>query len=169
MKLPAAQTGRVLALDLATVTGWASGNLAEASPSLGAIELRGDEPVKKAASLRNWVEDHERIGGKLTALVVEAPLLTGQRSMHAAELAMALFWPLKLWAYDASIPFYAVPSQTARKAVIGRGTFPAGTAKEHVLAWCRTLGFHLRSHDAADALILWLAVRGASMPRPAAA
>lgn len=168
MRLSAAQASHVLALDLATVTGWAAGNLAEGAPRMGAIELRGSEPVHKAASLRNWVEDHERVSGKLTALVVEAPLLTGQRSMHAAELAMALFWPLRLWAYDASIPFFAVPSQTARKAVIGRGTFPAGTAKENVLSWCRANGFHLRSHDAADALVLWLAVRGASMPRAAA-
>jgi len=38
-----------------------------------------------------------------------------------------------------------------------------GEAKQHVTAWCHAQGYEVKSHDAADATLTWLAVQRATL------
>lgn len=163
MRIARSNAGHVLALDLGTCTGWCAGKLGE-RPRFGQLNLASQEYVVRAAKLRNWMDAWEALNGRFTAIAVEAPLIAGQKSQAALAVTMALYWTLALWAYDAEIPLAETASQTARKMVIGRGTFPRGEAKDHVMAFCRTAGYEIgEQHNAADALVLWLSVQQATL------
>lgn len=55
----------------------------------------------------------------------------------------------------------------ARKAVIGRGTFPRGMAKKEVMKFCRMLKHDPEDDNAADALIGWYYESALLNPRTA--
>lgn len=162
MRISRNAAGNVLALDLASTTGWCMGPLG-ARPRHGAINLRGVEHVHRQAALRDWIEDQEKIGVAFTAIVVEAAIVGAFSSQEAERLTVALHGMVELWAYDAEIPFVAIAASTIRKAMIGRGTFPKGEAKPAVMRWCRANGFEPRTDDAADAILLWKAVERATI------
>lgn len=167
MRLPRSAAANVLALDLASTTGFAFGPFG-GRPRHGAISLVGQAHVQRCAALRQWIEDQEAIGGAFSAVMVEAAIVGGFSSQEAARLTIALHSTLELWCFDAGIAFVPVAASTARKAVIGRGSFPKGAAKPAVIQWCREKGYDPRTDDAADALLLWHAAEAASMVRAAA-
>ncbi len=162
MRISRNAAGNVLALDLASTTGWCMGPLG-ARPRHGAITLRGVEHVHRQAALRDWIEDQEKIGAPFTAIVVEAAIIGAFSSQEAERLTIALHGMVELWAYDAEVPFVAIAAGTVRKAILGRGTFPRGQAKPEVMRWCRAAGFEPRTDDAADAILLWKAVERATI------
>lgn len=62
---------------------------------------------------------------------------------------------------ELGVPYERVPPSTHRKAFLGRGTFPAGEAKDATIAHCRSIGMTIKSKDAADAtsVAFWAAGR----------
>lgn len=162
MRISRNAAGNVLALDLASTTGWCMGPLG-AKPGHGAISLRGLEHVNRQAALRDWIEDTEKVAGRFTAIVVEAAIVGAFSSQDAERLTIALHGMVELWAFDARIPFVAVAASTVRKAMLGRGSFPKGQAKPEVVRWCRAAGFEPRTDDDADAILLWKAVERATI------
>lgn len=146
--------GVVLALDLATRAGWACGRQGE-RPAYGTILLAGQERPARYAALLDWLDDAATIH-KPQRIVAEAPMVTGDfRGRDAALLALGFMAHLEMWAWDRSLPLELVAAGTARKAVLGRGTFARGTAKSVVLDWARREGFDPRDDNAADSLLLW--------------
>jgi hypothetical protein len=169
-RLPASLGGHVLALDLATTTGWCGGAFG-ARPRQGTIHLKGDRAIERCAALREWLDDYEAVSGRVTALVLEATILTGRDTPELAELLWGLRVTALMWAYDGSMPPHAVvsyPSQSVRAHMLGSGRFPKGEAKDAVLAWCRRAGFDTASHDAADAILTWSFAEALTMGKPAA-
>lgn len=164
MRISRNAAGNVLALDLASTTGWCMGPLG-ARPRHGAISLRGLEHVHRQAALRDWIEDQEKVAGRFTAIVVEAAIIGAFSSQEAERLTVALHGMVELWAYDAEIPFMAVAASTARKAILGKGSFPKGEVKGEVVRWCRGAGFTPKTDDDADAILLWHAVADATLGR----
>lgn len=162
MKLPRSAADNVLALDLATSTGFAHGALA-GRPRYGALALRGFDHIDKCIALRGWIEDQEKLHGQWTAIVVEAALLGSMSSQAAEALTLGLHTTVAVWCKDVSIPLLSVASSTARKNILGRGTFPKGEAKPAVGAWCRAQGYNPRGDDAADAILLFCAVQRATL------
>jgi hypothetical protein len=153
MKIARDRVSNVLALDLATCTGFAIGALGE-RPRHGAIMLRGQEPVHRQAALREWLDDQDKLK-PIQAVVVEAALI-GQFSSNAAEyLTLALHSTLALWCYDLEIPLFPIASSTVRSGMLGTSRFKKGTAKDHVVFWCKANGYAVATHDAADAILTW--------------
>jgi Holliday junction resolvasome RuvABC endonuclease subunit len=170
-RLPRSATGNVISCDLASTTGYCIGPFG-GRPRFGGVALRGDDAIQRMAALREFLyQEHEF--SRISAVVLEAAIIGDHRSSLAAEILTSLQAMAGLWALDEDVPIIRVASSTARKAMIGTGRFPKGEAKQHVTAWCRERGFEVKSHDAADAVLLWKAVEqstiGASAPREVSA
>lgn len=166
MKLPLLAAGNVLVLDLGTTTGFAYGPLQRLGgrrPDHGAVQLRQAMHVNRIASLRQWIEDREKVCGNFSAIAVEAAIIGNFSSREAERLTVALHGMVELWAFDAEVPFIACDASTARKAMIGRGTFKKGEAKGEVDKWCRNAGFTPKTDDDADAILLWHAIADATL------
>lgn len=159
--------GVVLTLDLARKLGWAAGIPGE-RPHYGTVELRGQSHGAVYAALVDWLEDAIRLH-KPSLIVAEAPLQGGSHSgQQAAMLAFGMSAHTELVAHDHAIRFLTEHVQTTRKAVIGRGHFPKGTAKEHVEKWCIANGWDAPDDNARDALVLFLHVSQTQFGRAAA-
>lgn len=170
MRLPLSAAGNVLVLDLGTSTGFAHGPLQRLGgkrPQHGAVQLRSPMHVNRVADLRQWIEDREKLCGHWTAIAVEAAIIGNFSSRESERLTVALHGMVELWAFDAEIPFIACDASTARKAMIGRGTFKKGQAKGEVDAWCRNAGFTPKTDDDADAILLFHAISEATLGRAA--
>lgn len=152
--------GAVLALDMATRLGWACG-APRARPAYGSVLLSGRERPARYAAFLDWLAAAARIH-RPARIVAEAPLASGDfAGRDAALLALGFMAHLETWAWDRSLPLELVAAGTARKAVLGRGSFARGTAKVVVTDWARREGFDPKDDNAADALVLWhYAVRG---------
>ncbi len=160
-RIPRSATGNVLSLDLASTAGFCLGRFGE-RPRFGAVLLRGDDAIQRMAALRTWLDEQDEFQA-ITAIVLEAAIIGDHRSILAAEILTSLQAMAGLWAWDMSIPIIRVASSTARKAMIGTGRFPKGEAKHHVTEWCRSKGFDVKTHDAADAVLTWAAVEAATI------
>lgn len=160
--------GPVLALDLARRSGWA---VAEpgSRPAFGTVDLRGGVEGEVYAALSNWLADARAVHGFQT-IVIEAPLDgRQQKSAAAARLLLGLCAVVHLYAWDHDLAIFEEHVQTTRKAVLGRGTFAAGTAKDEVLRALQARGYRVTDHNAADALVLWLHAEAVALKRPGGA
>ncbi|HEV7458883.1 MAG TPA: hypothetical protein VGN96_19075 [Roseococcus sp.] len=163
-RLPRSAGAWVLALDLATRCGWALGEFGD-RPTSGAVALGGEEVVHRMAALREFLDTQDKFR-RLSAIIVEAAIAGEHKSSASADLLISLQATARLWAYDMQVPIVLVPSQTARKTMIGTGRFPKGEAKKHVAEWVESRGYRCPTHDAADAIVTWLAVEHATMGKP---
>lgn len=163
-----AAPGVVLALDLATRTGWCAGRPGE-RPRFGVWQLRGMTPGERYAALDDILRDSIKIH-QPTEIVFEAPLVRGDHAgINAGRLALGFVAIVELVAYDHSLRVSEVYASQTRKAVLGRGNFEKGKAKEAVAAWCNANGFDPPDDNAADAVVLWKHVEQLRMPRMAGA
>lgn len=148
----------VLSLDCARTTGWCVGPIGE-RPNYGSVTLKGASHGAVYAAYVDWLEDSIRLF-KPAHIVVEAPLHRGGHlGQDAALLALGFLAHLELLCHDHAIPLLTEHVARSRKAVLGRGSFPAGEAKANVMAWCKEQGYAPRDDNAADALVLWLYVQ----------
>lgn len=156
----------VLALDLATVTGWAWGVDHEA-PRYGLWRL-GDDPNlgRRCSCLANFIEDFCALQ-KPEMIVFEAPVAKMQTS---ARSLIYLAGVVEMMGYEQGIPVREEPPQVSRKLILGRGSFFAKDAggktlrrangkmisetKNTVMAWAQSRGWTPETHDVADALCL---------------
>ncbi|MBX9697901.1 MAG: hypothetical protein K2X74_00635 [Acetobacteraceae bacterium] len=159
----------LLALDLATTFGWCVG-AHDAPPRYGSVRLVGRERAPRYAALLEWLDDARRVHG-FAELVAEAPMVSGDfAGRDAALLALGLAAHVELWCWDAGIRQRpSVVVGTARKAVLGRGSFARGTAKAVVMDWARREGMEPGDDNAADACLLWHYATGYRRQREMAA
>lgn len=121
------------------------------------------------AALLDWLDDALAVH-RFSRVVAEAAMVTGDfRGRDAALMAIEMHGFAAWWCWDRSIPFEQVHVGTARKAVLGRGTFAKGTSKAVVLDWCAREGLDVHGHDAADAALLWAYATGYRRQREMAA
>lgn len=147
-------TGPVLTLDLAKKLGWCAGVPGD-RPHYGTVELRGHTHGAVYGALVDWLEDAIRLH-RPAEIVAEAPLVRGDHAgMDAGRLALGMIAHLELVCHDHSIRLLEEHVSRTRKAVMGRGNFAKGTAKQEVLAWCRAQGYAPPDDNSADALVLW--------------
>jgi crossover junction endodeoxyribonuclease RuvC len=163
------QPGAVLTLDLASRLGWAAGVPGD-RPSYGVVQLRGAAHGEIYAALGNWLDDARKVH-QPRAIIFEAPLVSGQHAgMNAARMAFGMVAIVEQFCWDHSIQVMEEHVGRTRKAMIGRGNFPKGTAKTEVLRWLNAQGFSVTDDNAGDALLLWKHVEtirlGRQMPAP---
>lgn len=159
----------ILALDLGRNIGWCEGPVG-GIPRMGTTRLDARDADDRFIALADWVTDRLSMPNGPTEVVVEAPLVRGD--FQGAEAGLQLIGYFTMVRYATRLAERRLTYEfvaTARKSVIGRGTFRRNTAKSEVAAWCIAQGWAPPSDDAADALILWLhahKIRAPGLPLP---
>lgn len=166
-----ASNGIIVALDIATNTGWSVGRPSDARPISGSVRLKKPEDIPQVAfrnmerfMLETILKGH--CFGEEPALVVyEAPINPGaMMNMGNGADAVILAWGL-VGALEASVGRFGLRSeaanvQTVRKHFTGVARHGArAEAKSAVIQRCRTLGYMKPDDRAddnrADALAVW--------------
>lgn len=168
-------TGGVFTLDISpSACGWAYGVLSEKLPICGywaMPELGGEQAtyVAFANELYDAIEANEP-----SRVVIENPLSPwamfgsdgkgGKRQICQTDYIRQIYG-LRGIVYEAcgrtSTGISGFSADKVRYELLGRNKWPGGTdaAKRAVLAHVRKLGLVTTSHDAADAVMIWLYVQ----------
>lgn len=142
--------GGILALDLATITGWAWRAAGMSSPRCGAWNLAGRTHAAGYAVLCDYLADAITLHAP-RLIVYEAPLPPPKQThANTARFLLGLCAVVELVAYRRDVPVREASRQTACAKVVGNGR----ATKDDVMAWARGRGFTPPTHDAADALVL---------------
>lgn len=146
----------ILALDVATVTGFAVGAPGK-DPIHGSVSLRSgaEHPGTKGCLLGDW------IGPILTVhkpwrVVIEAPLMMMPKSGGNAatmEHLIGLPYLVKVICCRRDIPVYPVASSTVRKFFLGNGR--PENPKKAVMDECRRRGWEPSDDNDADSCAVW--------------
>ncbi len=148
----------VLALDLSkSCTGWACGEKLSV-PVTGSVRLGGpqDDHGRVLSCLACFLE--ERIAFfKPSVIVFEAPAISATSSY--VRLALYLCGTVELVCYERGIRCREANVGSARKSVLGRGSFTQtkgdNANKAASMAWAKSMGYKASNHNEADALVVW--------------
>ncbi len=155
--------GDILALDLATNTGWAEGDpdRAEAGPHFGSLRL-APEGSDQAAIFGGLIKF---LGQRLEAfrprtVVFEAPELYRLKSGKATRRTIEVLFGLPAVASGVCSRYSIHDLQEAtpndvRGFFIGDRKLKREHAKAAVLAECRRRGWNVANDDEADACAMW--------------
>lgn len=162
----------LLALDLATVTGYAVGD-PELHERLTALEAygRGDNAKPFSGSHRiappgtplgvfciryeDWLGDMLLVH-QATHVVFEAPWVGGKTSQDVARKLMGLAILTETVATRAKVPWIREANNASvRKHFIGKGRGDRKTLKRLTIEACQNRGWEPRNDDEADALALF--------------
>jgi len=144
----------ILALDIATTTGWAFGSLGQ-KPFHGVIRTQGGIG-EKLASFSNILEELIRSYDP-DLIVIEQPLHSIPRagSSKSLRLLLGLCAMAECVGHWHNIPVREVPMATWRKHFIGAGRAPKGEprdwCKRQAMHRCEVLGWGEMSDDEAEA------------------
>jgi hypothetical protein len=151
MASPAA--GAILALDLATVTGWALRS-ADGFINSGTVSFRpsrydggGIRYLRFRAWLDSMAQDAAGIG------VIHYEEVRSHVGTDAAHVFGGLLATLTTWCEQNSIPYQGVPVGTIKRFIAGKGNVD----KQAVIAAVRERGFSPSDDNEADAIaiLLW--------------
>lgn len=159
----------VLALDLATVTGWAVYSSGMSRPFSGHIKLPPNPEVVGPAALKLWefLNDQHKmhrfthIGFEAQHIAARPPKLDengkkvskGGIDINVIYKLIALGGITEMFAAAAGIHCYKVPIATWRKFFLGKGSgFNRAAAKQMCLSRCEQLGWDTLDDNAAEAL-----------------
>jgi hypothetical protein len=152
-------TGRVLALDLATVTGWAYG-APGTIPQCGHVRFSkpGASRAQTYRAYRRWLDETWGVRDEIPDLIVyESPQIGmhmgGKTNVDTLKLLSGLAEHLEEWALNKTELREASVSQV-RSHFLGRN-FPAKIGKPMTLERCRELGWNPETTDESDACALW--------------
>lgn len=152
-------TGKVLALDLATTTGWAYGRPGKV-PSFGHLRFSkpGTSRAETYRAFRDWLERYWNARDEQPDLIVyELPAIPsfmgGRTNVDTTKLLFGLAEHLEEWALNKVELREATTSQV-RCHFIGRN-FKSSIAKPMTLERCHELGWMCETHDELDAAALW--------------
>lgn len=163
------ETGGILALDLATVTGWAyadpaaiaawartviEANGTARQPGLISGEESFRSPSRGAMLARHygWLSDMITVYAP-RLIVAEAPLPGGQPSLDNARIAFGLAAQTESVAARHRIGCRDAQISTVRKHFTGKGKYPTtSAAKAATIDACRLRGWAVRGNNEADAL-----------------
>lgn len=137
----------ILALDLATVTGWAS-NVDGLRSGTQTFDLRrGESPGMRFLRLRSWLREIHGLLGDLDVIVFEQ---AHQRGGHATAVAYGLQAEVLSFAAEHGIETSPVHTATLKKAATGNGR----ASKVDMLEAARARGWSPTDDNEADALHL---------------
>jgi hypothetical protein len=147
--------GNVLALDLATVSGYAWGK-PNGTPKFGHVRLAkaGESRVIAYKRFRLWL-DLWCSAHKTEIICFESPVATflPNTSINTIKLLIGLCEHLEFWALEHGIELREASVAAVRSHFIGRNLRSA-IAKPLVLAKCRERGWMAETTDESDALAL---------------
>lgn len=155
---------RILALDLASVVGWACGSADAARKSHGILKLpkTGEDLGRFGVAFRNWLGAaiEELAPGEI---IYEMPILPAATALMTIRKLNGLCMLTETVAADYKIPCLEEYLQKIRKHFIGTSKAPKEIQDRHVRSmWlkertvseCRSRGFRVADHNDADACAL---------------
>lgn len=171
--------GGCLFLDLSrAATGWSYGVDLSCQPDSGVWLLPGDEYSRGRtfAALDNQLAAAIKILRPLR-IGYEAPIpagnLQGKTTAETMRLQLGLAATVEQTAYRFKLPIDSVASSTARAVVIGRARLNDDEKRDRldvksaiVAPWIASMGWNIRSHDAADAAVGLAYLLGHRFSRP---
>lgn len=148
---------RLLALDIATTTGFCVGSPDEA-PRFGSFRIppgfSPDELGRRGAAFSNWLSDLITVE-QPSMISFEAPIPPRggnmQTTMQTVRLLMGLSFLAETIAHMRDIECFEAHIQTVRKAFTGSGR----SDKEAVIAACVNRGWKVADDHQADAGAIW--------------
>jgi hypothetical protein len=153
VRSPGSATGAVLALDLATTTGWAlrSANGQIISGSISFRPSRYDGGGMRYLRFGAWLESMAADAASIDVIHYEE--IRRHLSTDAAHVHGGLLATLTAWCEQHSIPYQGVPVGTIKRHIAGKGN----ADKQAVIEAVRARGFHPADDNEADALaiLLW--------------
>ena len=167
-------TGRVLALDLATTTGFAYG-APGSIPRFGHIRFTkaGSSHAETFRAFRQWLESDWNQGIKNVpdAVVYESPavptIMSGRTNINTIRLLVGLCAHLEEWCHGKVDYCHEARVADVRNHFVG-SNMKSNAAKAKTMARCRMLGWEVTTYDEADACALWFYHCGWLNPRLAA-
>jgi hypothetical protein len=148
-------SGGILALDLASTTGWAYGTQACAAPEVGTWRLGKGSEVARMGAFGSELSDFVR-AHRPSVILLEAPISfrVMRRFADAAQqlglraVAMAIAW-------QNETPCHEIECLRVRAEMLGSRNFPRGEVKGVVMAYWQRRGVPMPDHNAADAALMW--------------
>ena len=151
--------GRVLALDLATTTGWAFG-APGSIPQCGHLRFAppGSSRALVYRSFRKWLEAKWSSRDEQPDLIVfESPavpmIMHGRTNIDTVKMLMGLAEHLEEWAFG-KVELREASVSEVRVHFIGRN-MKSTVAKTRVFDRCQSLGWPVLTTDESDAAALW--------------
>lgn len=142
-----------LALDLATVTGWAVHSTGMDRPFFGHLRLPPNPQVIGPACATLWafLLDQNKMHS-FTHIVFEAQHVGAKIDMNVVYKLVGLGATVEFFCHQAGIKCYKLPIATWRKHFVGRGSgLSRQQAKQLCLAECEKLGWDTIDDNAAEA------------------
>lgn len=142
-----------LALDLATVTGWAVHSTGMDRPFFGTLPLGGvaQEVGPPALKLWGFLNDQHRLH-QFSHIAFEAQHVSERMSMDTVYKLIALGGVTEMFAAAAGVKVYKVHIGEWRKHFLGKGGgMKRAEAKQRCLSECEKFGWHTLEEDAAEA------------------
>ena len=151
--------GRVLALDLATTTGWCFG-APGSIPRFGHLRFAptGASRALIYRNFRRWLEEKWNVRGQQPDVIVyELPavpsIMAGKTNIDTIKLLIGLGEHLEEWCRD-KVELREARVADVRTHFIGRN-MKSAMAKQATFDQCRMLGWDVKNFDEADAAALW--------------
>ena len=149
------QPGGILALDLATRTGWAYG-VPGGKPVGGVWELpAGASNGRKFAALENQLWD--ALALHRPRLLILAASFTQGKAISGAEQLLGLAAHVESSCYRHDVEVRKQAESTMRAHVLGKGASLGGrdAIKARVMSWCAEQGYRVVDDNQADATLAW--------------
>ena len=110
---------KILALDLATITGWATNSLGRASGTITFDLIRGESPGMRFIRCRAWLNEfHSLLNGKIDVLAYEQ---AHHRGGAATACCVGLVTVAQAFAAENGIELMPVHTATLKKYATGSG------------------------------------------------
>ncbi len=153
-------SGKVLALDLATMTGWAVGEPGTA-PRFGSMRFarEGHSMAAHFAGCMQWLADFNAVE-RPRLIVFEAPIppvfKLGKTNMDTTRWLIGLCSVVEATLYGKGFDVREASVSDVRRFFLGTGNIKRDDAKIATKRRCRELGWMVGDDNAADACALWL-------------
>lgn len=153
----------VLALDIASCTGFAVGRIGQPKPEAsGSITFgrgKGAPRCEKGAHMVRWMNDMFKVHSP-DVISIEAPLSgharnRGQSNENATRLALGMIFLAESLGELKGCRVSERPVQTVRKFFIGHGNLKGEVAKACVFDKCAFIGCNPGDDNESDAIALW--------------
>ena len=144
----------LLALDLATCTGFCSGVIDTGEvPTLGHVRLpsTGADVGRFLCAWQDWLEPKVR-EVEPALIVFEAPILAGQTQIATTRKLQGMAGVTEMVGHRRGIEVAEVATSQVKKALTGHGR----AEKADMMAAARHYGFNPQTSDEADAFGIWL-------------
>jgi len=151
-------TGNVLALDLATTTGYAYGP-PRGVPTFGSIRFikPGGSRAQAYRNFRTWMDDKWNVRDHQPDLIVyessNVQFMAGRTNVETIKMLIGLTEHLEEWAHN-KIELREATTAQVRAHFLGQN-LKSAIAKPMVVERCRSLGWMATTSDEGDALALW--------------